>query len=110
MLQHVGNQQTIESADASVSRTRKLLLREGLQAGGARHADAGNVGIHPYPLAIEVMQIAAHTASHVENVAWIERSEIPSIRPLDTQDALPKRRTAGGQIPGVIRRDRFPRS
>ena len=103
VLEHMGEEQGREIASLRVSRVRKPVGRVGDEAPGATIRNGLDVVVDPDPVAIEVLQIAADAATDIERTPEVQPSQVPSVRALHRQGALPAYALEVGKASGVGR-------
>lgn len=92
MLQNVGAQERVEGALSVPLRAHELLVGVRLEPSRARRRHGVRIVIDPDAMTIEMRQVAADAAAHVEHKAGLEPADVPAVWTLHIEQPFPARR------------------
>ena len=117
VLEDVRDEQRVEPAGLRVLRRGELVGGEHGEARAARDLDGDRIGVDADSVAVEVREVAAEAAPHVEHEPRLEPADVATVRALHVEragepPALELLEPAGVRVAGVgghvDQRTRFP--
>jgi hypothetical protein len=89
VLEDVGEEQRVECPGDRVLGSSEVFDRIGDTASAPGNIDRRPAGVDPDPVPIEMQQVSADTAAHIEYASRLQASQVPSIGSLNAENVLP---------------------